>query len=92
MTKTLTLQQVKELIDRNDPVLLFAHGVPEDEYAGEAYDVHEFLEKNPNLTHQMMTEGLRKIFVDRFSASTVEINPGVYEKLANEIQELLKKE
>jgi hypothetical protein len=89
MTTELTRLQIKALIDKHDPALLFALGAPEDEYVGEAQLVHELLDQNWNLNKEEIAEGLKKIFASRFTPRTVEINPNAYDNLAADIVGLL---
>jgi hypothetical protein len=85
MTKQLTQLQVRELIDKRDPALLFQYGVPKDEYMGEAYLIVQFLNKTRNVNKQQLGDALKEIFASRFTRRTVEINPNAYDILTDDI-------
>ena len=56
MTKQLTQLEVKALIDKHDPALLFDLGAPEDEYVGEA----KTQSNASNITTKNAAHNLRK--------------------------------
>jgi hypothetical protein len=85
-------EEVGNLINKHDPAQLFQYGAPEDEYKKEIQIVYIFLMNNPKISVTDIRDGIKSIFTNRFSFTTVQNFSKIYDDLAFDLNNLLRQQ
>lgn len=91
----ISSKQIKEIVNRHDPVGLIGDGFPPGEYAGEIKTIYDTISQNELdelLTKDQLEEALKKIFARSFTPGIVDSNLSAYKAIADDILKLISSE
>lgn len=81
----MNYNDLREIVNKHDPVFFIKVGAPEDEYDLETGRIFVALQ-NKNMDEDELTEVIKKIFIEAIDEGVVnEYNIEIYKNLAHEI-------